>query len=87
VNNWERVCTEGLSPGFLILGLLKIAGWSEMCDVLSGGVPGCVTKCDMGGGSKLAKNSVTYFMDGPLLDYNYHYPLMHTYRPTVIRNK
>src|SRR6218665_1726166 len=37
---------------------------SEMCDVFSG-VPGCVTKCDRGGGSKLAKNSVTYFMDGP----------------------
>ena len=37
-----------------------------MCDELLGGVPGCVTKCDMGvGGSKLAKNSVTYFMDGP----------------------
>ena len=30
------------------------------------GVPGCVTKCDRGG-SKLAKNSVTYFMDGPIL--------------------
>ena len=29
-------------------------------------LPGCVTKCDRGGGgSKLAKNSVTYFMDGP----------------------
>src|SRR6218665_1637425 len=41
-------------------------GGSEMCDVLSGGVPGCVTKCDRGEGSKLAKNSVTYFMDGPL---------------------
>ena len=39
-------------------------GGSEMCDVLSG-VPGCVTKCDRGRGSKLAKNSVTYFMDGP----------------------
>ena len=40
-----------------------------MCDVLSGGVPGCVTKCDRGrGGSKLAKNSVTYFMDGPLIN-------------------
>ena len=37
-----------------------------MCDVLLGGFPGCVTKCDRGvGGSKLAKNSVTYFMDGP----------------------
>ena len=29
------------------------------------GVPGCVTKCDRGKGSKLAKNNVTYFMDGP----------------------
>ena len=38
-----------------------------MCDVLSG-VPGCVTKCDMGRGSKLAKNSVTYFMDGPQIN-------------------
>src|SRR6218665_3295752 len=32
-----------------------------------GGVPGCVTKCDRGrGGSKLTKNIVTYFMDGPM---------------------
>ena len=38
-----------------------------MCGVLLGGVPGCVTKCDRGRGSKLAKNSVTYFMDGPKL--------------------
>src|SRR6218665_2440910 len=30
------------------------------------GCPRCVTKCDRGkGGSKLVKNSVTYFMDGP----------------------
>ena len=29
-------------------------------------IPGCVTKCDRGRGSKLAKNGVTYFMDGPL---------------------
>ena len=34
-----------------------------MCDVLLGGIPGCATQCDRG--SKLAKNSVTYFMDGP----------------------
>src|SRR6218665_2703016 len=52
--------------GIFVLGLLKVGG-SEMCDVLSGGVPGCVTKCDRGeGGSKLAKNSIMYFMDGPL---------------------
>ena len=47
-----------------MLGLLKIGGF-EMCDVLSG-VPGCVTKFDRGRGVKLAINSVTYFMDGPL---------------------
>ena len=47
----------------------NLEGGSEMCDVLWRfcGVPGCVTKCDRGeGGSKLAKNSVMYFMDGPL---------------------
>src|SRR6218665_1425793 len=53
----------GLLSGFFVLGLLKIGG-SEMCDVRLG-VPGCVTKCDRGRGSKLAKNSMTYFMDGP----------------------
>ena len=37
-----------------------------MCDVLPGGVSGYVKKCDRGRGSKLAKNSVTYSMDGPL---------------------
>ena len=35
-----------------------------MCDVLSGG-PGMCDKVWQGRGSKLAKNSVTYFMDGP----------------------
>src|SRR6218665_2423330 len=31
------------------------------------GVPGRVTKCDRGEeGSKFAKNSLTYFMDGPI---------------------
>src|SRR6218665_2742160 len=56
---------RGLLAGIVVLGLLKIGGGSEMCDVLLGGVPGCVTKCDRGRGSKLAKNSVTCFMDGP----------------------
>src|SRR6218665_1833877 len=51
--------------GYFVLGLLKIGGGSEMCDVLSG-VPGCVTKCERGRGGKLAKNCVTYFMDGPI---------------------
>ena len=52
-----------LSGFFVVLCLLKIGG-SEMCDVLLG-VPGCMTKCDRGRGSKLSKNSVKYFMDGP----------------------
>jgi len=40
--------------GFFVLGLLKVGG-SEMCDILSGGVPGCVTKCDRGGGNNWPK--------------------------------
>ncbi len=48
--------------GIFVLELLNLGG-TEMCDVLSGG-PGMCDKCDRGGGSKLAKNSVTYFMDG-----------------------
>ena len=38
---------------------------SEMCDVFSGGGPGMCDKVWQGRGSKLAKNSVPYFMDGP----------------------
>ena len=38
---------------------------SQRCVTYFGGVPGCATKCDRGRGSKLAKNSETYFMDGP----------------------
>ena len=37
-----------------------------MCDVRFWGIPVCVTKCDRGRGSKLTKNNVTYFMEGPL---------------------
>src|SRR6218665_520686 len=36
------------------------------CVTFLWGVSGCVTKCDRRRGSKLAKNSVTYFMDCPL---------------------
>src|SRR6218665_1392188 len=60
----EREFVQGAFVRVFVLGLLKIGG-SEMCDVLFWEVPGCVTKCDRGRGSKLAKNSVTYFMDGP----------------------
>src|SRR6218665_88876 len=56
---------RGFLSGFFVLGLLKIGG-SEMCDILLGGFRGCVTKCDRGRGSKLAKNNMTYFMDDPL---------------------
>src|SRR6218665_3809132 len=51
--------------GIFVLSLLKIGGWSEMCDVLSG-VQGCVTKCDRERGVEIGqKYNVTYFMDGP----------------------
>src|SRR6218665_1374067 len=56
---------RGLLSGFFVLGLLKKSG-GPRCVTYFWGVPGCVTKCDRGEGSKLAKNSVTYFMDGPL---------------------
>jgi len=36
-----------------------------MCDVLLERVPGSVSNCDKREGVNLAKNSVTYFMDGP----------------------
>src|SRR6218665_3427132 len=65
---------QGLLSGIFVLDLLKIGG-SDMCDVLSRGVPGCVTKCDRGRGSKLVKNNVTYFMDGPLAPIEAGQPL------------
>ena len=37
-----------------------------MCDVLSGGSRDVCQSVTGGEGSKLAKNSVTYFMDGPI---------------------
>ena len=58
----EREFLQGAFVRVFVLGLLKIGG-SEMCDVLFGS-PGM---CDKGGrGSKLAKNSMMYFMDSPL---------------------
>ena len=50
---------RGLLSGFFVLGLPKSGG------------PRCVTKCDRGRGSKLAKNSMTYFMDSPLENENF----------------
>src|SRR6218665_2013138 len=55
---------QGLLSGIFVLGLLKMGG-GPRCVTYFRGVPGCVTKYDRGRGSKLAKNSVTYFMDGP----------------------
>src|SRR6218665_3701138 len=54
---------RGLFSGIFVLGLLKIGG--PRCVTYIWGVRGCVTKCDRGRGSTLARNSVTYFMDGP----------------------
>src|SRR6218665_1713736 len=46
--------------------LLNIRGWFPRCVTYFRGVPRCVTMCDRGKGeSKLVRNSVTYFMDGP----------------------
>src|SRR6218665_1711498 len=44
----------------------KNRGGPRCVTYFRGGVPGYVTKCDRGRGSKLAQNSVTYFMDGPM---------------------
>ena len=60
----EREFVQGAFVQVFCTKRTKNRGDSEMCDALFGGVPGCVTKCDRGE-SKLAKNSVTYFMDGP----------------------
>src|SRR6218665_2673548 len=52
-------------------------GGSELCDVLSGG-PRMCDKVEQGEGegeSKLAKNSLTYFMDGPFRDISPELPL------------
>ena len=43
-----------------------------MCDVLLGG-PGCVTKCDRGGGKNWTKNRVKYFMDGPSKEWRSYF--------------
>jgi len=47
--------------------LLKIGGFRDVWHTL--GVPGCVTMCDRGGGQNFSKNSMTYFMDGPMSLY------------------
>ena len=61
----EREFAQGVFVRYFCTRPTKNGGF-EMCDVLWG-VPGCVTKVWLGdgGGQKLAKNSVTYFMDGP----------------------
>src|SRR6218665_691990 len=56
---------KGALSGFFVLGLLKIGG-PRCVTYFFGGSPGmCDEVRQGGGGSKLAKNSVTYFMDGP----------------------
>jgi len=51
----------GLLSGFFVLGLLKIGGFRDVWRTFGG--PRDVWQ-SVTGGSKLAKNSVTYFMDG-----------------------
>ena len=55
----KRELVQGAFVQDFVLGLLKIGG-PRCVTYFWGAVPGCVT-----GGSKLAKNSVAYFMDGP----------------------
>src|SRR6218665_1318574 len=61
----ERICTGVFCPEFFVLDLLKMGG--PRCVTYFRGGPGCVTKCDRKEGSKLTKNSMTYFMDGPFV--------------------
>src|SRR6218665_2593408 len=61
----EREFVQRAFVRVFVLGQLKI-GRSEMCDVLLGGPGRCEKVGQGGGGSKLANDSVTYFMDSPL---------------------
>src|SRR6218665_403645 len=56
---------KGLLSAIFVLDLLKIGG-TEMCELISGGPGMCDEVWQGEGAKKLAKNSVTYFMDGPL---------------------
>ena len=58
-NNYSYL--KAVSP---VLILLLPLNFFQKCDILLGGLR-FVTVCDWGGGSKIIKNSVTYFMDGP----------------------
>src|SRR6218665_24013 len=70
----EREFVQGAFVWFFVLGLLKIGGQGPRCVTYFLGVPGCVTKCDRGeGGSKLAKNNMTYFMDGPIFKVMFNF--------------
>src|SRR6218665_2160571 len=53
----------GLLSGFFCTRPTKNQG-RPRCVTYFWGVPGCVTQCDRGGGSKLEKNRMMYFMDG-----------------------
>ena len=56
-NSWENCCHYPPSKSFPL----------ESVTYFRGGGPSFVTVCDRGeGGVKMVKNSVTYFMDGPL---------------------
>src|SRR6218665_3673211 len=54
----------------------KNRGRGPRCVTYFRGGTGCVTKCDRERGSKFAKNSVTYFMDGPYAKSRSEHPAM-----------
>src|SRR6218665_2925852 len=58
----EREFVQGAFVRVFCTRPTKNLGGPRCVTYFFGGVPGCVT----GEGSKLAKNSVTYFMDGPI---------------------
>src|SRR6218665_897495 len=60
----------------------KYLGGPRCVTYFQGRVPECVTKCDRRRGSKLAKHSVTYFMDGP----HFHKPSFHLNKITCFVN-
>src|SRR6218665_1495853 len=60
---------KGLLSGFFVLGVLKIGGVPEMCDVLLVEVPGCVTKCDRERGHNWPKRASRSLWAVPCIIY------------------
>src|SRR6218665_2489850 len=71
----EREFVQGAFVRLFCTRPIKNRGVSR-CVTYFVGIPGCVTNCDREEESKLAKNSVTYFMDGPLRAMFPNFPLI-----------